>query len=57
MMAVMQLTSRLTENTCRMSFEFDWETWTFGLCTAFKDLGLVSLVIGPLHVNFERALW
>ncbi|MBL8567214.1 MAG: hypothetical protein JNM89_16005 [Hyphomicrobiaceae bacterium] len=26
--------------------------WSFGYCTAFADLGMASLVIGPLHVQF-----
>lgn len=37
----------------RVEVAWCWESWAFGLCTEFAELGFAALVIGPCHIQFE----
>lgn len=42
-----------------LALKFDWSwfsEWAFGLCTEWMQLGLITLALGPLHINLEWAI-
>jgi hypothetical protein len=40
-----------------VSLGWSWDEWAFGFCREFVDLGTAALVIGPLHVTFDWAIF
>lgn len=37
----------------RIEFGWDWSARAWGYCREFEELGMTSLVLGPLHIQFD----
>jgi hypothetical protein len=49
---------RLLPPDFEVSLSWDWDDdWAWGYCSTFADLGAATLVLGPLHVRFDWAIW